>query len=139
MSEFDVLLLIAVGHDVYMVAPALEQSGQGGRISFASSPNLTTSSQYGLIAAGAPSLGQDPNDSHIWYYNGTPASCTMVGLDYILPTFGNFSQPDLFVSGPNFGNNVGTFAFTGSGTNGATYTAIERNIPGIAFSAANPT
>lgn len=132
-------LLVAAGHDVHMVAPALEQSGQGGRFTFATSPTLTGPSQYDLIAAGAPSLGQDPNDSHIWYYNGTPASCTMVGLDYVLPTFANFSEPDLFVSGPNFGNNVGTFAFTGSGTIGATYTAIERNIPGIAFSAANPT
>ena len=46
--------------------------------------------------------------------------------------------PGPFVSGPNFGDNVGTFAYAGSGTIGATYTAVERNIPGIAFSASNP-
>ena len=62
-----------------------------------------------------------------------------VGLDYVLPTFANFSEPDLFVSGPNFGDNLGTWTFTGSGTMGATYYAIERNIPGIAYSASNPT
>lgn len=37
-------------------------------------------------------------------------------------------------SGINFGDNIGTFAFTGSGTIGATYTAVERGIPAIAFS-----
>ena len=132
-------LLVAAGHDVYMVAPVVDNSGQGGRLTFTTSPTLTTPSEFNLIPAGAPSLGQDPNDSHIWYYNGTPAACTIVALDYVLPNFASFSVPDLFVSGPNFGDNVGTFAFTGSGTIGATYTAIERNIPGIAFSGANPT
>ncbi|KIX05411.1 5'/3'-nucleotidase SurE [Rhinocladiella mackenziei CBS 650.93] len=132
-------LLVAAGHNVWMVAPAFENSGQGGRIVFTTSPTLDTPSQYNLIPAGAPSLGQDPHDSHIWYYNGTPAACTNVALDYVLPTFADFDVPDLFVAGPNFGNNVGTFAYTGSGTIGSTYTAVERNVPGIAFSAANPT
>lgn len=114
-------LLVAAGHDVYMVAPVVDNSGQGGRLSFTTSPTLASPSEFNLIPAGAPSVGQDPHDSHIWYYNGTPAACTIVALDYVLPTFANFAVPDLFVSGPNFGDNVGTFAFTGSGTIGATY------------------
>lgn len=130
-------LLRAAGHNAWMVAPATDQSGQGGRLVFATTPNLTAPAQFNLIPSGAPSLGRDPNDSHIWYYNGTPAACTLVGLDIVLPTYANITTPDLLVSGPNFGNNIGTFAFTGSGTIGASYTAVERNIPAIAFSAAN--
>lgn len=119
-------LLVAAGHNVYMVAPAFDNSGQGGRMSLTTSPTLATPSQFNLVPAGSPSLGQDPHDSHIWYYNGTPASCTLIGLDHVLPTFGDFAVPDLFVSGPNFGDNVGTFAFTGSGTIGATYVSFLR-------------
>lgn len=44
---------------------------------------------------------------------------------------------DLLVAGPNFGGNLGPFLYTLSGTIGATYTAVERNIPAIAFSAGN--
>jgi 5'-nucleotidase len=42
--------------------------------------------------------------------------------------------PDLFVSGPNVGTNLGGFLFTLSGTIGSTYAAVGRGIPGIAFS-----
>lgn len=87
----------------------------------------------GIVKAGAPSLGTDPNDSHIYYYNGTPATQVVVALDYILPPL-NFT-PDLVLSGPNYGLNLGPFLYTLSGTNGATYTAVERGIPAIAFSA----
>lgn len=132
-------LLRAAGHDAWIVASATDQSGMGGRFVFTTYANLTNSTEFDLVPAGAPSIGPDPHDDHIWYYNGTPAACTAVGLDYVLPNFASFSTPDLLVSGPNFGDNLGTFAYTGSGTIGATYYAIERNIPGIAFSASNPT
>lgn len=125
------------GHNAYMVAPANAQSGQGGRLGLSNSSTLTAPSLYGLLPAGAPSVGHDADDDHIWYYDGTPAACTLVALDYVLPSFADFDVPDLLVSGPNFGDNVGTFAFTGSGTIGATYTAVERDIPGIAFSSPN--
>jgi 5'-nucleotidase len=43
------------------------------------------------------------------------------------------------VAGPNEGSNVGPFLYTLSGTIGSTYAAVERGIPGIAFSAVNST
>ncbi|KAI0127308.1 survival protein sure-like phosphatase/nucleotidase [Xylariales sp. AK1849] len=125
------------GHNVWIVAPATQQSGQGGRSDFTTYPNLTANSQYDLIPAGAPSVGSDPNDSQIWYYNGTPAACTFVALDYVLPNFANFSVPDLVVTGPNYGTNLGAFVWTLSGTAGAAYAATSRSIPAIAFSASN--
>lgn len=74
---------------------------------------------YSLIPAGAPSIGTDPHDSHIWYYNGTPAACTFMALDYVLPNFAEFKVPDLVVTGPNYGTNLGPFVWTLSGTAGA--------------------
>jgi 5'-nucleotidase len=59
----------------------------------------------------------------------------VIALDYILPTYANFSVPDLILSGPNFGSNLGPFLYTLAGTLGATYTAVERSVPAIAFSA----
>jgi 5'-nucleotidase len=88
---------------------------------FTSEANLTAPAQFGLIPTGAPSVGPDPpgESGRIWYYNGTPAACVFVGLDYVLPNFANFSVPDLVVTGPNFGTNLGPFVWTLSGTAGA--------------------
>lgn len=41
---------------VWIVAPALPQSGQGGRSDFTTEANLTGPSQYDLIPAGEPSV-----------------------------------------------------------------------------------
>ncbi|KAK5994804.1 Acid phosphatase [Cladobotryum mycophilum] len=130
-------LLKDAGHNVYIVAPAFWQSGQGGRSDFTTEANLTTPSIYDLIPAGAPSIGTDPHDSHIWYYNGTPAACIFVALDYVLPRFGDFKVPDLVLTGPNFGTNLGPFVWTLAGTAGAAYSSTHRSIPAIAFSATN--
>ena len=133
-------LLKDAGHNVWIVAPVTNNSGQGGRAVFTKERYLTANSQYDLVPQGAPSFGTDPHDSHIWYYNGTPAACTFFALDYVVPRYwNNGTAPDLFVSGPNFGSNAGPFLFTLSGTMGSTYAAVGRGLPGIAFSAANDT
>lgn len=130
-------LLVEDGHDVVMVAPATQQSAQGGRSVFSDSGTLLQPTQYNLVPAGAPAVGQDPTDTNIWYYNGTPAACTFVALDYVIPEFYDNRTIDLLVSGPNFGTNLGPFVWTLSGTAGAAYSAVSRNIPAIAFSAGN--
>ncbi|EHY55841.1 hypothetical protein HRR83_006775 [Exophiala dermatitidis] len=130
-------LLKADGHDVVLVAPADNESGQGGRAVFTTSKNLTVPSEFNIIPAGAPSLGRDPTDPDVWYYNGTPAACTYVALDYVIPNFYDNRTIDLYLGGPNFGLNPGPFYYTLSGTIGGTYAAIQRNIPAIAFSGAN--
>lgn len=130
-------ILKTKGHNVWIVAPATKQSGQGGASDFTTEGNLTAPSQYDLIPAGAPSVGSDPKDSHIWYYNGTPAACTFVALDYVLPRYADFKVPDLVVTGPNYGTNLGGFVWTLSGTAGAAYAATHRSIPAISTSASN--
>ena len=113
-------LLKAHGHNALIVAPVDNESGQGGRSVFTTSPTLTKPSEFNLIPAGAPSFGTDPHDSHIWYYNGTPAACTFFALDYVVPKVWPGRKVDLLVSGPNFGTNLGPFLYTLSGTIGAT-------------------
>ncbi|KAI9704813.1 MAG: hypothetical protein M1836_006593 [Candelina mexicana] len=127
--------LKAAGHNAWIVAPVENQSGRGGTLSFTDQAKLTSAGQYDSVPKGAPSFGHDPNDDHIWYYNGTPSACTLFALDYVVPQKWNGAKPDLLVSGPNFGSNAGPYLYTLSGTMGATYTAIERSIPAIAFSA----
>lgn len=130
-------LLDGAGHQTVVVAPVDNESGQGGRSVFTSSKTLTVASEYDLLPAGAPSLGRDANDPDIWYYNGTPAACTFVALDYVLPRYYDNMTVDLYTGGPNYGANLGPFLYTLSGTMGGTYAAIGRGLPGIAFSGTN--
>jgi 5'-nucleotidase len=95
-------LLKASGHEVVVVAPADNESGQGGRSVFTNNKSLVVNSEFNLVPAGAPSIGRDPIDADIWYYNGTPAACTYVGLDYVIPKFYGNRSIDLYVGGPNF-------------------------------------
>ena len=122
-------LLKAAGHNAWIVAPVSNQSGKGGTEVFTTEANLTAPSEYDIVPAGAPSFGTDPNDSHIWYYNGTPATCTFFALDYVVPNYWNGTKVDLLVSGPNFGDNLGPFLYTLSGTIGATYVLCSNSSP----------
>ena len=63
--------LKASGHDVILVAPVVDNSGQGGRSSFTTYSTLQTPSEFNLVQAGAPSIGSDINDNHIWYCKST--------------------------------------------------------------------
>ncbi|KAF2132980.1 acid phosphatase precursor [Dothidotthia symphoricarpi CBS 119687] len=132
-------LLVNDGHEVLIVAPAQQQSGKGGTVIWAESANLTIPSQYDIVPAGAKAVGRDPTDDNIWYYDGTPAACTFVALDWVLPRYYPewHQTADLFIGGPNYGTNLGAFVYSLSGTVGATYAAISRSIPGIALSASN--
>lgn len=122
-----------------VVAPAQQQSGKGTTVIWSEYANLTAPSQYDIVPAGSPSVGRDPDNDNIWYYDGTPAACTFVALDYVLPRYYPEWQQtaDLFVAGPNYGTNLGPFVMALSGTVGATFAAVSRSIPGIATSASN--
>ena len=80
-------LLDAAGHNAWIVAPVSNQSGKGGTEVFTTDANLTSPSEFDLIPEGTPSFGIAPNDSHIWYYNGTPTTCTFFALDYVVPNY----------------------------------------------------
>lgn len=58
-------LLKSHGHNVVVVASADNQSGQGGRVVFTTSRNLTVPSEFNVLPAGSPSLGRSPIDPDI--------------------------------------------------------------------------
>lgn len=122
-------------HDVYLVAPVSQRTGWGGTYDIPKAPTLDTEGDFSYPKAGAPSWGHEVDDDHIWYFDGSPASCFAFAESYLLPTHFNISDKiDLVVSGPNEGQNVSPSLFTLSGTLGAVYNAVYRDIPAIAFS-----
>ncbi|EER32461.1 conserved hypothetical protein [Candida tropicalis MYA-3404] len=122
------------GHNVYIVAPVTDMSGHGGQFDLPESSTLETDGEYGYPAAGAPMYGHEVDDDHVFYFNGTPASCVAFAFDYILPTYADNITIDMVVAGNNYAQNYGGY-FSLSGTMGATIEAVYRGYPAIAFSA----
>lgn len=129
------------GHRVLMVSPERNQSGKGGTVVLPTERNLTSPGRGGFVPVGSPYAGLNISDPGLRYFNGTPAACAGWALDHDAPYFFNASRNDttggvdLVVSGPNEGTNLGPFLYTLSGTIGASYFSVERNVPSIAFSA----
>lgn len=127
--------LKTAGHNVYLIASTSNMSGHGGQFSFATTPKLTDNTEFGDFKTGAPVIGHEESDNHIWYFNATPAACVGAGLDYVIPRFFSNVNIDLVVAGPNEGSNAGNALYQLSGTIGATNYAVDRGYPAIAFSA----
>ena len=108
--------LVEAGHNVTLVAPKEQQSGQGTRISVESFFQPTEVVEF------APDR---------WFVDATPVTTTQAALDLILAG----EEPDLVISGINEGENVGANIAISSGTVSAATTATRAGIPAIAVSA----
>ncbi len=126
--------LQAAGHDVIMSAPYGNQSGTSAAVDFLQ-PMLPTSepSEGGLLPPGSFPIGETTIAPDQYYAAGKPVAAVLYGIDVLAQARWG-SKPDLVLSGPNDGNNVGLVT-TGSGTVGATVTALNKGIPAIALSA----
>lgn len=102
--------LVAAGHDVYLIAPATQQSGASSSV---------TSGGFEVTQAS----------ERVWAVHGRPADAVRFGLGHVMKD----NLPDLVVSGANFGNNSGEDVMI-SGTVGAALTALQLGIPAIAVS-----
>lgn len=102
--------LLDAGHDVTMVAPSKDQSGNGARVT----------------SSGA--IGYEELSKGVWSVDGFPADAVLIGLLHIMED----EAPDLVVSGANFGQNLG-YAIN-SGTVGAATVAMYAGTPAIAVS-----
>lgn len=128
--------LVAAGHRVIVSAPVDNQSGSGGALAFlrpigALTGNERAAKVLGLIA-GSPGIGIDPSDNNVFYVNGSPVAACLYGIDVMAPkTWG--AAPDLVISGPNEGNNIGAINASSGTFNNLSY-AIGRNLPAIAVS-----
>lgn len=101
--------------EVYVVAPATNQSGKGHSIVTSFDPIFI-------------SERRQPNGISWYAIEATPATSVRVGIEALLPR-----KPDVVISGVNPGDNVGVSVFL-SGTVGAAREAAMVGIPSIAVS-----
>lgn len=130
--------LKAAGYDVVLSGPAQNNSGKGGAMNFLQPITpLSRDTRFGTIKAGAPGVGVEPDDADIHYVDGTPVMAMLYGIDVLAPQRWG-KQPDLVISGPNEGGNLGMINPSSGTFNNAVY-AVNRGIPAIAVSAASIT
>jgi 5'-nucleotidase len=123
--------------DVTVVAPRVDHSGIGRTLSFGRPVPLRTGEVTDSIDFEESALGHDiPFENHELGYavSGTPCDCVIAGVTAL-------TEPDVVVSGCNPGANVGTAAFSRSGTVAAALEAAHFGIPSVAVSSkeANPS
>ncbi|MDP3676020.1 MAG: 5'/3'-nucleotidase SurE [Novosphingobium sp.] len=129
--------LKAEGHDVVVSVPCVNQSGMGAAIKFLEPLTpLTSACRNGAARVGDPGAGPmtKPGFSSDFYYvNGTPVMAALYGID--VPAVARWGKaPDLLLSGPNEGQNVGFIVISSGTVSNAQYGAI-RGIPSVALSA----
>lgn len=133
--------LEAAGHNVVVSVPCTGQSGMGAAMKFLrpiaplAEACLNNAAQPG--DAGAGPVTKEGDFANFSYVMGTPVMATAYGLDVAAPAaFGR--APDLVLSGPNEGQNVGAIVIS-SGTVSNAQFAAARGLPAIALSAGQGT
>ncbi|KAF9017670.1 sure-like protein [Hymenopellis radicata] len=127
--------LKGAGYEVILSAPAENQSGTG---SSSKTPTaLTEPCQFDSCPTGSPAEGANASDPFLNYVNAYPVDAVRYGIQTLSPQLFD-SVPDLVVSGPNIGNNLGLSVLF-SGTIGAASEAAKEGIPSIAFSSDSGT
>ena len=128
--------LVGAGHSVILAAPADNQSGSGGALAFLKPIDALTGNERAAKAlgfvAGTPGVGVDPSDPDVHYVNGSPVAACLYGIDVQAPKKWN-AAPDLVISGPNEGNNIGAIVASSGTFNNLLY-AVGRDLPAIAVS-----
>lgn len=82
----------------------------------------------------SPPTGANSTDPRLNYVNSFPVTSIKVGIDTTAPKLWNGAKPELALTGPNVGSNVG-IQVPFSGTVGAAVYAVKTaGIPAIAFS-----
>ena len=107
--------LIAADHEVFVVAPKVEQSWTGA----SKSRHRPVRSEKTDLGLGCPA----------WMVDGTPSDCVNIGIDHLLP-----SVPDAVLSGMNVGLNASLGFILGSGTVAGACEGALHGLPGIAIS-----
>ncbi|GGO85562.1 acid phosphatase [Marinobacterium nitratireducens] len=126
--------LEAAGHDVILSVPCYNQSGKGASINFLQPIGPLEGDCIGNAApAGAPGVGEIAGLNNAFYVAGTPVMALLYGID--VQAQAQWGQaPDLVISGPNEGQNLGSITISSGTVSNAQY-ALSRGIPAIAVSA----
>jgi 5'-nucleotidase len=140
--------LKSAGHSVIVSVPCSPQSGRSSAIVMYSTTTIVPDNDKtqieaekgchnGAAPAGAPAVGPFTKTGYTGgdfnYVHGTPVMSLMYGLDVLAPARWG-KAPDLVLSGPNEGQNVGKLVIN-SGTIGNAQFAAGRGLPAIALSA----
>lgn len=134
--------LVAQGHDVIVSVPCQNQSGTGAAIAF-DRPllPLEKACRHDAAKPGDPAAGPITREQvapgDFYYVDGTPVMAFLHGL-HVAGKERWGGLPDLVISGPNEGQNVGAIIIS-SGTVGAAQAAALQGIPAIALSAGAST
>jgi 5'-nucleotidase len=128
--------LKAAGHDVIVSVPCTNQSGMGAALKVMRPLGpLAADCRSRAAKAGAPGAGPMTREGlgpDFYYVDGTPVMSLLYGLDVAAKArWGR--APDLVVSGPNEGSNLGQIVLTSGTVSNAQY-AAARGIPAIATS-----
>jgi 5'-nucleotidase len=129
--------LKADGHDVIVSVPCTNQSGMGAAIRFLKPLTfLDHECRNGAAREGQRAVGPVTREGlgpDYFYVDGTPVMALLYGIDVVAQARWG-GPPDLVLSGPNEGQNVGSLVIA-SGTVGNVQYAGSRGIPAIALSA----
>lgn len=126
------------GHDVVVSVPCTNQSGQGAALGIArpiaplKTACLNDAAKPGDPGAGPMTRSALPADD-FHYVDGTPVAALLHGLDVVGKSRWG-KAPDLVLSGPNEGQNVGAIILSSGTVSAAQYAAVS-GIPAIALSA----
>ena len=140
------LALEAAGHQVLLSTPCAHQSGKGGSLGSYLRPvpvhtlkadaDGTLHIDNAVAEVAGYCVGDTEADKKTKtfadFVDATPTQAALHGIAKAEDIWG--AKPDLLLSGPNEGQNLG-FAVFLSGTLGATHSAILNNIPAVAVSA----
>ncbi|CAG8005908.1 unnamed protein product [Penicillium olsonii] len=121
------------GHSVVVSAPAENQSGTGSRQKTPAA--LTEPCEFDSCPTGSPAVGFNASEPRLGYVNSYPVTSIKHGIESRAPEFFD-GPPDLAVTGPNVGNNIGLAVYFSGTAGAATYAAHAAGIPAIAFSGA---
>lgn len=131
--------LKAEGHDVIVSVPCTNQSGQGAALGIArpiaplKEPCLNGAAEAGAPGAGPMTRNGLPGGGADFHYvDGTPVAALLHGLDVLAKARWG-AAPDLVLSGPNEGQNVGAIILSSGTVSAAQYAAVS-GIPAIALS-----
>jgi 5'-nucleotidase len=107
--------LLLAGHDVYVVAPKVEQSWIGA-----------AKSRHRPVHSARADRGLE---CPTWIVDGTPSDCVNIAIDHLLPC-----RPEAVLSGINVGLNASLGFILGSGTVAGACEGALHGIPSVALS-----
>lgn len=147
--------LIEAGHDVVLSAPAENKSGTSTYLAFSPPPQCSNKliqtlgsldsdpkdrskpCQYDSCPANAGPVGTDPKRPDLNWVNSYPVTSIRYGIDTFGPQIWDGEGPELAVTGPNVGSNLGVVVPFSGTVGAACYAAHKAAIPAIAFSGAS--